>query len=93
VHGITIFFRKQSLRLFVIVICTLGLSACIGTVVGAVVDTAIEVAKIPFKVGGAIIDVATPDDESSDFRQSIINAETEVSHDDDLDNRQLELLR
>lgn len=40
--------------------CTL-LSACVGTVVGAVADTAIEVIKVPFKVGGAIIDVVTPD--------------------------------
>lgn len=41
-------------------ICTL-LSACLGTAVGVVVDTAIEVVKIPFKVGGAIIEVAIPD--------------------------------
>ncbi len=42
---------------------TLGLcyclSACVGKVVGAAVDTTIEVAKVPFKVAGAAIDVAT----------------------------------
>ena len=37
-------------------------SACVGTVVGATVDTAIEVAKVPFKVGGAVVDVVTGDD-------------------------------
>ena len=52
----------------VLVICGF-LSACIGTVVGVVVDTTIEVVKIPFKVAGAVIDVATPD-KSSDKKKS-----------------------
>ncbi len=39
----------------------IGLQGCVSTIVGAVVDTTIEVAKVPFKVGGAIIDVATGD--------------------------------
>ncbi|MFT5136257.1 MAG: hypothetical protein ACI9XU_001066 [Arenicella sp.] len=47
----------------ILVICG-SLSACIGTVVGVVVDTAIEVVKVPFKVGRAVIDVATPDKKS-----------------------------
>lgn len=43
---------------------TLPLSGCVvGTVVGTATDVAIEVAKVPFKVGGAVIDVATGDDE------------------------------
>lgn len=56
--------RKKSLalRIATVLLCCLGLSACIGTVVGAVVDTAIEVVKIPVKVGAAVIDVVTPDD-------------------------------
>lgn len=44
----------------VLLSCAL-LSACISTVVGAVVDTSIEIVKIPFKVVGAVVDVATPD--------------------------------
>jgi hypothetical protein len=40
----------------------LCLSGCIAVVVGAVVDTTIEVAKVPFKVAGAAVDVTVPDD-------------------------------
>jgi hypothetical protein len=42
------------------------LPGCLGTVVGAAVDTTIEVAKVPFKVGGAVVDIATGDDEDDD---------------------------
>lgn len=38
-------------------------SACVGTLVGEVVDVTIEVVKIPFKVAGAAIDVVTGDDD------------------------------
>jgi hypothetical protein len=41
-------------------------SGCLGTIVGAAVDTTIEVAKVPFKVAGAVIDVATPDKDDDD---------------------------
>ena len=37
------------------------LTACLGTVVGTAVDVTLEVAKVPFKVAGAVVDVATPD--------------------------------
>ncbi len=40
-----------------------NLSGCVGQVVDAAVDTTIAVAKVPFKVGGAVIDVVTSDDE------------------------------
>ena len=49
-------------KVMLIVSLCVTTSACIGTVVGAVVDTTIEVVKIPFKVGAAVIDVATDDD-------------------------------
>lgn len=39
------------------------LSGCVGQIVGATVDTAIEVAKVPFKVGGAVVDVVSGDDD------------------------------
>jgi len=35
----------------------------VGTIVGAAVDTSIEVAKVPFKVVGAAVDLAIPDDD------------------------------
>lgn len=41
--------------------CLLMLSNCVGAVVGAAVDTTIEVAKVPFKVGGAAVDLIVPD--------------------------------
>ncbi|NND83302.1 MAG: hypothetical protein HKN50_12815 [Gammaproteobacteria bacterium] len=48
-------------KIIVIVFLATQLSGCLGTAVGLVVDTAIEVAKVPFKVAGAVIDVAMPD--------------------------------
>jgi len=41
----------------------LCLSGCIAAVVGAAVDTTIEVAKVPFKVAGAAVDVIVPNDD------------------------------
>ena len=40
----------------------IGLQGCVGTLIGTVVDTTIEVAKVPFKVVGAAVDVVTDDD-------------------------------
>ncbi len=51
-------FTKRALIVLVISGCVSG---CVGTIVGAAVDTTIEVVKVPFKVAGAAIDVATPD--------------------------------
>lgn len=52
-----------------LVMMLFGLSACVlGTVVGVVADTAIEVAKVPFKVGGAVID-AVSDDEDEEIEE------------------------
>jgi len=45
-----------------IVLSPLALQGCVGTLVGAVVDTTIEVAKVPFKVGKAVVDVASSDE-------------------------------
>lgn len=36
---------------------------CIGTAIEATTDAAIAVGKIPFKVGEAVVDVATDDEE------------------------------
>lgn len=55
------FFRFASLVL-VALLCT----SCVGTVLGVAVDTTIEVAKLPFKVAGAVVDVAVPDDDDDE---------------------------
>ena len=41
------------------------LSGCLGTVVGAAVDVTTEVIKVPFKVGGAVVDAVSSDDEEA----------------------------
>ena len=58
---LTIQFRK--FRSLMLVALCLPLFSCVGAVVGAVVDTTIEVAKVPFKVAGAAVDLAVPDDD------------------------------
>lgn len=50
-------------RLCTLAFLALLLSGCLGAVVGAAVDVTLEVAKVPFKVAGAAIDVATADDD------------------------------
>jgi len=42
---------------------SLLLFSCVGMVASAVVDTTIEVVKVPFKVAGAAVDLAVPDDD------------------------------
>lgn len=53
-----------------LILLALPLNACLGTVVstavGTAVDVTLEVAKVPFKVAGAAVDVATPDDDKED---------------------------
>ncbi len=48
------------------VLLSLSLTGCLGTVVGTAVDVTLEVAKVPFKVAGAVVDVATPDADDED---------------------------
>lgn len=50
-------------RLLISLSLVFGLTGCIGTIVGAVVDVGIEVVKVPFKVGKAVYDVSTSDDD------------------------------
>ena len=61
---LTIQFRKFR-SLMLVALCLL-LFSCVGAVVGAVVDTTIEVAKVPFKVAGAAVDLAVADDDDDD---------------------------
>jgi hypothetical protein len=53
----------QRVLVFVVLV---QLTGCLGTAVGAAVDVTLEVAKVPFKVAGAVVDVATGDDEDED---------------------------
>jgi hypothetical protein len=55
--------RFSSGRLIVLSSLALCLTGCLGTVVGSAVDVTLEVAKVPFKVAGAVVDVASGDDE------------------------------
>jgi len=50
---------KNISRLLILSLFPLLLQGCVGFVVGTAVDVAIEVAKVPFKVGAAVVDVAT----------------------------------
>ena len=45
------------------VVLALAMTGCLGTVVGTAADVTIEVAKVPFKVGGAAVDVMSGDDD------------------------------
>lgn len=66
---------KTAKHLVLSLVCFFGLSACVGTIVGTAVDVAIEVVKVPFKVGGAVVDVVTGEDlaEQKDENRSIQN--------------------
>ena len=58
---LTIQFRKFR-SLMLLGLCLL-LFSCVSAVVGAVVGTTVEVVKVPFKVVGAAVDLAVPDDD------------------------------
>ena len=61
----------KKLKLIVVLFCA-GLlisilaSCMMGTVVGAAVDTTLEVAKVPFKVAGAAVELATLEGDEDD---------------------------
>lgn len=55
-----------SLRLTVLLAVGLLTAGCVGKIVGTTADVAIEVAKVPFKVGKAAVDVATDDDDEDE---------------------------
>ena len=57
---------SRSARLLAVAMALLLLTGCLGTVVGTAVDVTLEVAKVPFKVAGAAVDVANGDDEDKD---------------------------
>lgn len=65
-----LFINRKTGKLLAVLLICLGLSGCIGTVIGAVVDTTIEIVKVPFKIGGAVVDVMTSDELSDEGRSS-----------------------
>jgi|GEM_PF-1276783 hypothetical protein len=54
--------RLRIIRSFVLILSFIFLVSCVGTAAGVVVDTTIEVAKAPFKIIGAVFDIAVPGD-------------------------------
>lgn len=58
--------KLRTLLQTVLLVISFTLTGCVGTIVGAAVDTTIEVAKVPFKVVGAAVDLAIPDKEEDD---------------------------
>ena len=58
--------RRLNLPLLIVLLGGATSAGCVGAVVGTAADVAIEVAKVPFKVGGAVVDVATGDDEDKE---------------------------
>ena len=61
----------RKLKLIAVLFCASLLisilaSCMMGTVVGAAVDTTLEVAKVPFKVAGAAVELATLEGDEDD---------------------------
>ena len=58
---------KSALVLFLASLLTSILTSCMmGAFVGTAVDTTLEVAKVPFKVAGAAIEIAASEDDEDD---------------------------
>lgn len=64
-------------RTLFVLVTLLGLTGCIGTVVGSAVDVAVEVVKVPFKVGGAVVDAVSDDDEGEEREEEEATAAEE----------------
>jgi hypothetical protein len=54
--------KKLGTRIFVFM-CAANLNSCVGVVVGSVVDSTLEVAKVPFKVAETAAEIVIPDKE------------------------------
>ena len=54
---------KKLKLLLVLAAISMSLSGCLGFIVGSAVDVGIAVAKVPFKVTKAAVDVLTDDDD------------------------------
>jgi len=55
---------REWFRRVVVVVMAAGLSGClVTTVVGTAVDLTVEAVKVPFKVGGAVVDAVSDDED------------------------------
>ena len=70
---------RAQIKLSLILLVSLNLQACIGSIIGATADVAIEVVKIPFKVGGAVVD-AIKGDELTDLSPQIQSSRGNEAH-------------
>lgn len=57
---------RLAARVIAVTLLLLVQTACLATAVNGAVDTTIAVAKVPFKVAGAAVDVVIPDGDDSD---------------------------
>ncbi len=55
--------RKLRLLGFVLLVISATLCGCAGAIIETTTDAALAVAKVPFKAGGAVIDVIADDDD------------------------------
>ena len=54
--------QSKLYKVVFIFLLMISFSGCVGKLVGTAVDTTIAVAKVPFKVAGAAVDVVTGSD-------------------------------
>lgn len=54
------------MRIVTLLLLSFSLCGCVGAAIGTATDAAIAIGKVPFKVGGAIVDVATPDNDDEE---------------------------
>jgi hypothetical protein len=52
-------------KLLTTLLLSLSLQGCLGTIISEAADATLAVAKVPFKAGGAIIDVVSDDDDDN----------------------------
>jgi hypothetical protein len=57
---------KKIMLIFLLAVMPFALSGCLGFIVGSAVDVGIAVAKVPFKVTKAAIDVITDDSDKKE---------------------------
>lgn len=57
------------IRCMVLMGLVVGLSNCVAAVAGAAVGVTVAVVKVPFKVAGAAVDLAIPDDKDDDEKE------------------------
>jgi len=55
--------KRTLLRAFFLIALVIGMQSCVGAIVGTGVGAAVEVAKVPFRVVGAAVDLVVPDDD------------------------------